>query len=152
MILVLAFAIGVVAGMRSMMAPAVVSWAARWGWLPLGDSGLHFLASAPAAYLFSLCALGELIADKLPKTPSRKAPPGFAARIASGALCGAALGVPDHALFPGLGAGIVGAVVGTLGGYQLRMRLARALGKDLPAALLEDIIAIGGALLIVTRF
>ncbi len=150
MLYVLAFAIGLVAGLRSLTAPAAVSWAAHLGWLPLGNTGLAFLGSSAAAYVFGLCAIGELISDKLPKTPSRKAPLGFSARILTGALCGAALGAPGHALFPGLAAGVVGAVAGTLGGYECRVRLTKALGgKDLPAALLEDAIAIGGALLIV---
>ena len=43
----------------------------------------------------------------------------------------------------------VGAVVGTLGGAAARGKLAEAFGRDLPAALLEDAIAIGGAWLIV---
>jgi uncharacterized membrane protein len=153
MILILAFLIGVIVGLRSLATPAVVSWAARLGWLPLQDTGLAFLGFSATPYILSLLAIGELIADKLPKTPSRKAPMGFIARIASGALCGAALGAPSHALFEGLGAGIVGAVVGTFGGYEFRARLVKATGgNDLKVALLEDAIAIGGALLIVSRF
>ncbi|HEV3197987.1 MAG TPA: DUF4126 family protein [Bryobacteraceae bacterium] len=153
MIYVAAFLIGVVVGLRSLTAPAVVSWAARLRWLPLQDTGLAFLGYSATPYIFSLCAIGELIADKLPKTPSRKAPAGFIARVASGAFCGAALGAPSHALFEGLGAGIVGAVAGTLGGYEFRVQLVKATGgNDLKVALLEDAIAIGGALLIVSRF
>jgi uncharacterized membrane protein len=52
----------------------------------------------------------------------------------------------------GLVAGIVGAIAGTLAGAELRGRLSLAVGKDLPIALLEDVVAIGGALLIVSRF
>ena len=44
---------------------------------------------------------------------------------------------------------IIGAVVGTLGGAEARGRLATAFGKDLPAALIEDAVAITGGLLIV---
>lgn len=149
---VLAFLIGVVVGLRALTGPAVVSWAAHLGWVPLGNTGLALLGSSAAAYIFSLCAIGELISDKLPKTPSRKAPLGLVARITMGALCGAALGAPGHALFPGLVAGIVGALIGTFGGYECRMRLAKAMGSDLRVALLEDAIAIGGALFVVTRF
>src|ERR1700688_4691107 len=135
---VLAFLIGVIAGLRSLTAPAVVSWAARLGWLHLENTSLGFLGFAYAPYIFSLFAIGELIADKLPKTPSRKAPLGFIGRVASGALCGAALGAPSHALFEGLGAGIVGAVAGTFGGYEFRVRLVKATGgNDLKVALLE---------------
>jgi uncharacterized membrane protein len=151
-IYVLAFLIGVVAGLRSMTAPAAVSWAARIGWLQLENTSLAFLGAAITPYILSVAAIGELINDKLPKTPSRKAPGPFVARIVTGALSGAALGAPSQALIGGLLAGAVGAVAGTLGGYELRSRLVRATGgKDLPIALLEDAISVGGAFLIVSR-
>src|SRR5258708_33181190 len=111
-----AFLIGVVVGLRSLTAPAAVSWAARLGWLHLENTGLAFLGSAAAPYILSGLAIGELIADKLPQTPSRKAAPGFVARVASGALCGAALGAAGESLVGGLLAGVTGAVAGTLGG------------------------------------
>jgi hypothetical protein len=37
------FSIGIIAGLRSLTAPAVVSWAARLGWLNLSGSWLSFL-------------------------------------------------------------------------------------------------------------
>jgi uncharacterized membrane protein len=152
-IYVLAFLIGVVAGLRSLTAPAVVSWGARLGWLHLENTSLAFLGAAVTPYILSLLAIGELIADKLPGTPSRKAPVGFSARVITGALCGAALGAPSQALVGGLLAGVIGAVAGTLGGYEARSRLVRAIGgKDFPIALIEDVVAIGGAILIVSRF
>jgi uncharacterized membrane protein len=145
-----AFLIGVVCGLRSLTAPAAVSWAARLGWLHLEDTWLAFIGFAATPYILSVLALGELIADKLPKTPSRKSPPGFIGRITTGALCGASLGAPAHALIGGLVAGVFGAVAGTLGGYEFRTRLVRAIGgNDLPIALLEDAIAIGCAFLLV---
>jgi uncharacterized membrane protein len=151
-IYVLAFLIGVVAGLRSMTAPAVVSWAARLGWLPLENTWLAFLGSAITPYILSVLAIAELINDKLPKTPSRKTPVPFAARVVVGALCGAALGAPSQALIGGLLAGVLGAVAGTLGGYEARTRLVKALGgKDLPIALLEDAIAIFGAIWTLSR-
>jgi uncharacterized membrane protein len=152
-IYVLAFLIGVVAGLRSLTAPAVVSWGARLGWLHLENTWLAFLGAPVTPYILSLLAIAELISDKLPKTPSRKAPVGFAARVVTGALCGAALGAPSQALIGGLLAGVIGAVAGTLGGYEARSRLVRAIGgKDFPIALMEDAIAIGGAVWIVSRF
>jgi uncharacterized membrane protein len=151
-IYVLAFLIGVIAGLRSMTAPAAVSWAARMGWLHLENTGLAFLGYAATPYILSVLAVGELIIDKLPKTPSRKAPVPFIGRIVIGALCGAALGATSAGLIGGLLAGVLGAVAGTLGGYEFRARLVRAIGgKDLPIALLEDVIAVGGAALIVSR-
>ena len=149
-VLVLAFLIGVVAGLRSLTAPAAVSWAARLGWLHVENSWLAFLGFQFTPYIISLMAVGELIADQLPKTPSRKTAGPFGFRIVSGALCGAALGGGS---IGGAVAGVLGAIVGTLGGYEFRMRLVKATGgRDLPIALLEDVIAVGGAILIVSRF
>jgi len=149
---VLAFLIGVVAGLRSLTAPAVVSWGARLGWLHLENTGLAFLGAPITPYILSALAIGELISDKLPKTPSRKAPGPFIVRIVIGALCGAALCAASASLIGGLLAGVLGAVAGTLGGYEFRARLVRAIGgKDLPIALLEDAIAVGGAVLIVSQ-
>jgi uncharacterized membrane protein len=96
-----------------------------------------------------LLALGEFVGDQLPSTPSRTVPMQFGARILSGAICGAAIGAPHHAMLGGLFAGMVGAVIGTLGGHAFRRRLAASFKRDPPAAFIEDAIAIGGAWLIV---
>ena len=63
-----------------------------------------------------------------------------------GALAGGAIGAAAGSVIVGLAAG---AVVGTLGGAAVRARLAMSFGKDRPAALLEDAVAILGAALIV---
>ncbi len=150
----LAFAIGIVDGLRSLTAPAVVSWAARLKWLDLQYTWLAFLGNAVTPYVFTVLAVGELIADKLPRTPSRKAPRGFAARVALGAFTGMTLCVAAQKS-PGAGAALggLGAVVGTLGGYEARTRLVKGLKvPDFVIALLEDAVAIGGGLLIVSRF
>jgi uncharacterized membrane protein len=150
-IYVLAFLIGVVAGLRALTAPAVVSWAARFGWVHLENTWLAFLDAAVTPYVASVLAVGELINDKLPKTPSRKAPLSFAARIVTGGISGAALGASQSAM-GGLVAGALGAIVGTLGGYEARTRAANAIGKkDLPIALIEDAIAVAGAFWIASR-
>jgi len=148
---VLAFLIGAVAGLRAMTAPAAVSWAAKLGWLHLENTPLAFLGFAATPYIFTVLAIGELINDKLPKTPSRKVPAQFGARILSGALCGAAIGASSQVLIAGLVAGALGAVAGTLAGAELRSRLAKAAGKDLPIALLEDAIAVASAFYLVSR-
>jgi uncharacterized membrane protein len=146
---VLPLLIGVVTGLRAMTAPAAVSWAARLGYLNLAPTGLAFLGYAFTPWIFTALAIGELITDQLPTTPSRTVPVQFGTRIVMGALSGAAIGAPGGALVVGLIAGAVGAVIGTLGGRAFRGKLAAAFGKDRPAALIEDAIAIGGALLIV---
>jgi len=145
----LAFLIGVVAGLRTMTAPAAVSWAAYLGWLHLAGTPLAFLGSIWAVGVLTLLALVELVTDQLPATPSRKIPVQFGARIVAGALAGAALGAAAGGLVGAAVAGVIGAVVGTLGGAEARGRLAGVFRRDPPAALIEDAIAIGGALLIV---
>jgi uncharacterized membrane protein len=72
----------------------------------------------------------------------------FATRLLMGALCGAAVGAAAGVLLAGLACGVVGALLGTYLGAAFRAGLARAFGKDLPAALIEDAIAIGGAYLL----
>ncbi len=64
---------------------------------------------------------------------------------------GAAIGASAGVTIAGLVAGIIGAVIGTLGGYEARKRLVAATGgRDLPIALVEDAVAVFGALLIVS--
>lgn len=145
----LALLIGVVAGLRTFTAPTAISWAAWSGRLALDGSWLAFLGYSWTPWIFLLLALGELVGDQLPSTPSRTVPMQFGARLLSGAICGAAIGTAHGAMLGGLLAGIVGAVIGTFGGHALRTRLAAAFKKDPPAALIEDAIAIGGAWLIV---
>ena len=150
-IYILAFLIGAVTGLRALAPAAIVSWAAHLGWLHLEGTLVSFMGATVTPYILSVLALGELITDKLPTTPSRKIPMQFGARILMGALCGASLAAPAG-MWIGVVAGIVGAIVGTLAGAELRGRLSQAVGKDLPIALLEDLVAIGGALLIVSQF
>jgi uncharacterized membrane protein len=149
LILLLALLIGVVAGLRSLTAPAVVAWAAFLGWIDLHGTWASWMANIITAVVFTVLAVGELVNDKLPKTPARTAPPIFAARILAGGLAGAVLGAWPHWTFSALGAGVIGAVLGTLGGYQVRKRLAAVAGRDLPIALLEDAVAVLGGFAIV---
>jgi len=144
----LAFLIGAVAGLRSMTAPAAVSWASYLGRLHLGGTWLAFLGYRWTPWILTLLALGELVVDQLPFTPSRTAPLGFGGRIVTGALSGAAVGTAGGAMLGGAIAGVAGAVVGTLGGHSFRARLAAGLGNDRPAAFIEDAIAISAALAI----
>jgi uncharacterized membrane protein len=150
--IVFEFLIGVIAGLRALMAPTMVSWGAGMGWIPLADTGLHWMGSPITRYFLSFAELGEIVNDKLPKTPSRKVPPQFITRVVMGGFSGAAIGLAEGSWIVGLVAGAAGAVVGTLGGAELRGRLVKAIGgKDLPIALLEDAIALVGGLLIVSH-
>ncbi|ACS59782.1 conserved hypothetical protein (plasmid) [Rhizobium leguminosarum bv. trifolii WSM1325] len=149
MFLLLALLIGVIAGLRTMTAPAAVAWGAALGWFDVSQTPLAFMGYQWTPWIFTLLAIVELIADQLPTTPSRKVPMQFGARIVSGALAGATIGAASSLLFGGLIAGVIGAVIGTYGGATVRGRLAASFGKDLPAALIEDAVAVIGAVLIV---
>jgi uncharacterized membrane protein len=150
MAILLAFLIGVFAGLRSLTAPAVVAWAVHLGRLKL-DGPLAHMGETVSVAIFTILALGELIADKLPKTPSRTAAVGLCARVLTGGLsggCVAAAGGQGAILGAVLGA--AGGVAGAFGGYQARTRLVKALGvRDFVVAVAEDLIAIGGCITIV---
>ena len=153
-VLALTFGIGAITGLRSLTAPAVVSWAARFKWITLEHTWAAFLGYAWTAYILAALALAELVNDKLPKTPSRKATGPFAARIVLGAFSGAALcASANQSAALGAVSGGLGAVAGTLGGYEARTRLVKALGvPDFAIALVEDAAAVGGGLFLVSRF
>ena len=145
----LALGIGFIAGLRAMTAPAAIAWAGYLLWLPLAGTALAFMGSIWAVGIFTLLALFELVSDQLPSTPSRKVPVQFGTRLLMGALSGAAIGAVAGVLLAGMACGVAGAVLGPSVGAAFRAGLAKAFGKDLPAALIEDLIAIGGAWLVV---
>ncbi len=145
-----ALLIGIIAGLRALTAPAVVSWAAYSKGLALDSTALAFIGYRFTPWILSVLAIAELVTDKLPGTPSRKVPPQFIVRMLMGGLSGGAIGAATAGLWPGVALGILGAVLGTYGGAAVRARLARAIGHDRPAALIEDAVAILGVALIVT--
>ena len=153
MTLLLSFLIGLFAGLRSLTAPAATAWAAHLGWLKL-ERPLSLIGSLPSVVIFTLLALGELVADKLPKTPNRTSAVPLIARIVMGALTGACVASGGgQSAIAGAALGILGSLVGAFGGYQARTRLVKALGApDIYVALLEDLVAVAGSLWVVSRF
>ncbi len=152
--LLLVFGIGVVAGLRTMTAPAVVAWAAHLGWVSLSGSRLAFMGSIWAVALLSLGALVEYVVDQLPSTPARTTAFPLTARIVSGLLVGACLGVATGAsAWSSALIGAIGAIAGAFGGYHARRGLVRGLGvPDVVVAIPEDLIAIGLGLLCCFKF
>jgi uncharacterized membrane protein len=136
-----------------MTAPAAVCWAAHLGWLPLSGTKLDFLARPLALWIIIVMALGELIADKLPKTPARTAPLGLSARAVLGGACGFAVATGKHTnpVVP-VTVAVAGALLGAFAGYNLRRFLVAHLRlPDFVVALAEDAIAITSGLLILSR-
>lgn len=150
MALIFSFLIGFFCGMRSLTPPAITAWAVHFGWLKPVHS-FSWIGSWPAVIIFTLLAIGELVADKLARTGPRTAPPGLIARIVMGGLTGACIAASTgNAIVIGAILGIAGAIAGTFAGFKIRTGIVKALQiPDLPVALMEDLIAIGGSLLIV---
>jgi uncharacterized membrane protein len=135
-VLLLAFGIGFVSGLRAMTSLAA---------LMLVRGGLW-------GYVFALAAIGEYVADAWPKIPSRTVLPSIVVRPLSGAIAGWLIVVMHGDGTPWIGAvaGLVGALAGTYGGHAARVAAIARIGA-LPAAITEDIIAIALAALLVTR-
>jgi len=150
----LAFALGMCTGLRSLVVPTVLAWAAQFALPDLRQTPFSFLAAPVTAYVLTALACAELVGDKLPFTPSRLTLAPFTTRVVMGAVCGSALFATAHQSITigGLAAG-VGAGVGAYLGYHAR-RLLVTKGKvpDFLVALAEDAVAIGGAIYLVTRF
>ena len=153
LVIVFAVLIGFVAGLRALTPPAVVAWGALLGWLPVDGTWAEWVGHPITVAILTILLVVELVTDQLPKTPSRTVPPQFISRLVTGAFAGAVIGAGSHHTFLGIGAGVLGAVVGTLAGAQARSRLvARTGGRDLPIALTEDVIAVLGGFAIVALF
>ena len=147
MIYVLAILIGVAAGLRAVTPIAAIAWGAYLGWIDLSATPLAFMGNIIAVIIITVLAIAELISDQLPNTPSRKVPVQFGTRIVLGAFAGALLMIDSWIIGAILGA--MGAVLGTYGGADIRARLAKSFGRDLPAALIEDVAAVVLAFLVV---
>ena len=146
------FAIGMLSGLRALSPIAVLCWLALLHRLPL-TGWASFAGSKVAVVLFSLGAAGELISDKLPKTPSRLKQPGFSIRMVTGGLCGLLLASAGSFSLIGGVLGAIGAVAGSYLGYFARSRITGNFGlPDLPVALVEDVICLAGSFFVVSLF
>ncbi len=146
------FAIGILSGLRALSPIAVICWVTLLHRLQL-TGWATFVGSKVSVVVFSL-GVGELISDKLPKTPSRLKQPGFSVRIVTGGLCGLLLAnAASFSWIAGALLGAAGAVAGSYLGYFARRRITENFPiPDLPVALLEDVICIGGSLFVVSLF
>jgi uncharacterized membrane protein len=132
-----ALLIGLVVGLRTFTAPAVLLW--------VRDRGGFW------AILISVGAIIEYFGDVHPKAPARTSPAGLVPRILAGAFCGWQLAaMHGGSTIGGAVLGAVGAVGGAYGGLALRKKAIDAIGL-VPSGLLEDTIAIGLAYLIIAK-
>lgn len=139
--------LGVVTGMRSMTAMAVLCWFAHEGYLPLDDTWAAWAGKLSTTLIFTALALAEFVADKLPKTPNRTAPGLLLVRVVIGGLVGAIVAAGlEGSDIEGIILGVGGALIGAFAGFLIRRELVNRFGgKDWPVALIEDASAVLGA-------
>jgi uncharacterized membrane protein len=139
--------LGVATGLRSMTPMAVLCWFARLGYLPVDGTWAAWTAKLSVAIGFTVLAVGELIADKLPRTPNRTAPGPLLARAVLGGLAGSiAATAMDGSGLEGVLLAVVGAVLGAFAGFMIRRDLVQKMGcPDWQVAVMEDVVTIAAA-------
>jgi len=138
--------LGIATGMRTMTGIAVVCWMAYLGYLPVQGTWAFWTGKLIAVIVFTVLALGEYVGDTLPRTPNRTSLFPALARLGFAILCGLVIAtVLEEPLAGGVVLGAVGALIGTFGGYRARSFGARVVGRDLPVAIFESLLAIGFA-------
>jgi uncharacterized membrane protein len=139
--------IGVVSGMRSQLGVAAVALTTSSATRSRPGS---LLADRRAAAVSATAAAGELVGDKLPRTPSRLGAAGLVPRIALGAFAAAALaarsgrrGRPAIPLPAAAAIGACAAFAGAHTGARWRQEVNGRGFPDWPAAVAEDATAAG---------
>ena len=132
--------LGAVAGMRSMLAPALLAPRARARDGVVGAA----LGSRAASRVTPILAVLELMADKWPRMPSRIGPLPLLGRLVSGAMAGMSPQERHGRKRATAGAllGAAGALAAAFGGYHLRRLAARHRVPGFLAGLFEDAVAV----------
>jgi len=143
--------LGLATGLRSMTPMAVLCWFAYLGYLPVGGTWAAWTARLAVAIGYTVLAVGEYAADKLPGVPNRTSPGPLMVRVALGGLAGAISVTALHgARLEGVLLGGLAALLGAFGGFMIRRDVVQKLGcADWPVAMVEDAAAILGAALAV---
>lgn len=141
--------LGALTGLRTLTPMAVLCWFAYVGDLPVDGTWASWTGKLGTAIVFTVLAVGELIGDKLPKMPNRTSPVPLIARLFFGGLVGAIVAAGlDGSGIEGVILGVLGALIGTYGGFLIRRDIVQRLGrKDWHVALVEDVICVGCAVL-----
>lgn len=142
-------ALGLLAGMRSMSAPAITSRIlSRHHTKSIEKSPLRFMQSGITANILSAMAIGEFVGDKMPSAPNRIVPSALISRCISGALSGAGIYKARRGKwYTGALLGGATAIVATFGSYYLRKSLVKhAHLVDPVIGTIEDAIVLGAGL------
>ena len=139
--------LGVTTGLRAMTPMAVLCWFAYLGYLPVQNTWAAWTASVAAVAAFTVLALAEIVADKLPRIPDRFSEAPLMARLFFGGLIGsiAATAMAGPGL-EGVLLGVVGAALGAFAGFMIRRDMVERIGcAEWKVALVEDLIAVACA-------
>lgn len=148
--------LGITTGMRSMTPMAVLCWFAYLGYLPVEGTWAAWTGKVAAVAAFTVLALAEMVADKLPRTPDRTSAGPLIGRLVFGGLIGSISATAmDGPGIEGSLLGIVGAALGAFAGFMIRRDTVEKIGcADWKVALAEDLITVllaGFALHVVTN-
>ncbi len=140
-----AVGIGMVAGVRSMSAPAMVSRYLRRAERDGHDRLTELLASPIVSRLLQAAAAAEMAADKTSLVPDRTAWPSLAWRaIAGGAAGSIVAGTEGGSRLVGAALGAAGAVAATFAAFYLRRALRERLHvSDRVLGAAEDSVVVG---------
>ena len=120
-----AFVLGISVGLRVFTAPAV----------------FYLIRGSKIGHVLGIIALAEMVGDALPTVPARTFPPLLLARLFGGAFIGWVSSNAHGLALVGALVGVVGSWIGSYGGLKVRTIMIKAVGA-LPAAILEDLVAI----------
>jgi uncharacterized membrane protein len=146
-----AVTLSAVTGMRSMMAPPVISWAAKKSGLDLESTPFSAFTGQGIGQAAAALVLGELVAGNKPFVPNQTPATELLSRAASGGAAGAAIfKARRRSMFLGAAVGAVAAVGAAYASYYLRKEVVRRFDvSDRMVALMEDGFALGVGLLAV---
>ena len=137
--------LGTVAGMRSQLPLTLLAGAVQACPRPRNRAvPFSWLQSPRVLAASSVAAVGEMLGDKLPWTPSRLAPGPLLGRLVFGGAAAAGLAVVlGGPVLPTTAMGAAGAAFGAVVGNRARVRLVEATGIPDPLwAVVEDSIAV----------
>ena len=147
-----ALLLGVAAGLRSQVPIALLAVEASQGRFDPGTGPLARALESRGGLVGAVtAAVGELVADKFPSTPSRLTAGPFLQRVATGAAVGAAVHRDAGAsTVTGVVFGALGAGAGAAAGARFRgLAAERSRLPDAVWAVLEDLLAAGLAVAVV---
>lgn len=136
--------LGVATGLRAMTPMAALCWFAYLGYLPVDDTWAAWTARTAAVVTFTVLAVAECVADKLPLALNRISLGPLLVRLVFGGLGGSvAATAMDGPGVEGVLLGVLGTLLGAYGGFMVRRDLCEKISCSIwRIAAVEDIISL----------